>query len=72
MPPTHAVSKKRATVAALKRHRPNDTKAVDDAVRDLHEIMLREHIEKVIGQAPPLSDTQRARLAALLQSGGGE
>lgn len=69
MPPTHAVSQKRAKVAALKRHRPNDTQAVNKAVSDLHEIMLREHIEEVLGQAPPLSDQQKARLAALLRGG---
>ena len=72
MPYTPAVLKARATVAAQKRHHPEGGEAVDNAVRDLSEVMLRQHIERVVSQAPPLSDTQRARLAALLQSGGGE
>jgi hypothetical protein len=72
MPPTPAVSKARAIVAARKRHHPNDTASVDAAVLDLREIRLAEHIERVLAQAPPLSDQQKARIAALLQSGGGE
>ena len=70
MPPMPAVSTARSQVAALKKHHPNGGEAVDNAVRDLREIRLREYIERVISQAPPLSDQQKARLAALLQSGG--
>lgn len=32
---------------------------------------LAEHIKKVADAAPPLTQEQRARLAALLQGGGG-
>jgi hypothetical protein len=70
MPYTPAVLKARATVAAQKRHHPEGGEAVDNAVRDLNEVKLRQHIEKVVSQAPPLSDEQRSRLAALLQGGG--
>jgi hypothetical protein len=72
MPYTPAVLKARATVAAQKRHHPEGGEAVDNAIRDLSEVMLRQHIEKVVSQAPRLSEIQRARLAALLQSGGEE
>jgi hypothetical protein len=72
MPFTPAVLKARAIVAAQKRHHPEGGEAVDKAVRDLSEVMLRQHIERVVSQAPPLNAEQRARLAALLQSGGGE
>jgi hypothetical protein len=72
MPYTPAVLKARATVAAQKRHHPEGGEAVDNAVRNLSEVLLRQHIERVVSQAPPLNETQRARLAALLQSGGGE
>jgi hypothetical protein len=68
--PTSAVATTRAQVAALKKHHPEGGEAVDNAVLHLRELMLTEHIERVIAQAPPLTDAQRARIAALLQSGG--
>jgi hypothetical protein len=67
-----AVAHKRARVMALKRHHPNGSKAVDDAVLDLREQMLTEHIQREVAKAPPLTDDQKARLAALLRPCGSD
>jgi hypothetical protein len=39
--------------------------------RDLRAERLEEHIKSIVDQAPPLTDQQRARIAALLQASGG-
>ena len=72
MPYTPAVLKARATVAAQKPHHPEGGEAVDNAVRNLSEILLRQHIEKVVDSAPPLTAEQRSRLSALLTQPGGD
>ena len=69
-PLTSAVTTARARVSALKRHHPNGGDVVDAAVRELRATSLEEHIKRVVDAAPPLTDDQRARLAALLQGGG--
>ena len=65
-----AVAHKRARVMALKRHHPEGGQAVDAAVLDLREQMLTEHIQREVAKGPPLTDQQRARLAALLRPSG--
>jgi hypothetical protein len=57
--------KTRARVAALTRHHPNDKTTVDLA-RDFKAERLAEYIERVVDSAPPLTQAQRDRLAALL------
>jgi hypothetical protein len=68
-PVVRAISSK---IAAEERHRPGtDT---GDLRRELRAAQLAEHIRRVVDAAPPLSDDQRARLAALLTKNkiGGE
>jgi len=38
--------------------------------RDLRAERLEEHIKSIVNQAPPLTEDQRSRIAALLQGGG--
>jgi len=40
--------------------------------QDYAEAQLAEHIQQVVAKAPPLSDEQRGRLAALLTASGGD
>jgi hypothetical protein len=43
---------------------------VDDAARDYWAETLAEYVAAVVAKAPPLTDIQRTRLAALLHKGG--
>ena len=66
-----AAAHHRARIAALSRDRdPNDPELVD-ARRSLRAETLAEHVSRVIAEAPPLSDDQLSRVAALLRTGGG-
>jgi excisionase family DNA binding protein len=56
---------------ALPRDRRADDKDLPDAKRDLAAETLAEHVARVIAQAPPLTDEQRTRIAALLRTGSG-
>ncbi len=60
----------RARVAALSRSRQPDDPDLVDAKLDLREQKLAQYIARVVDAAPPLSATQRDRLAALLRGGG--
>lgn len=60
----------RARVASLARFRPSNDPALVDAKRDLRAERLAEHVARVVAQAPPLTDEQRERIAALLRAGG--
>lgn len=59
----------RARVAALVRHKPADAPEVAEARRDLRAARLADYVRRVIDEAPPLTDDQRRRIAALLQGG---
>jgi hypothetical protein len=64
-PTVRALSSK---IAAIERHHPDtDT---GDLRRDMRAAKLADHIRRVVDAAPPLTDDQRARIAALLRSGG--
>lgn len=43
--------------------------ALNDARRELTEAKLERHIREVVAAAPPLTQEQRDRLAALLSAG---
>lgn len=59
----------RSRLAGLHR-RPNpDPAAVADAKRELNAAHVERAIQKALDSAPPLTDDQRARLAALLAGG---
>lgn len=51
---------------ALQRHRGPNAPEIADARRDLRAAKLRDHIRRVVDDLPPLTDAQRAELAALL------
>ena len=38
---------------------------------DFRALKLEDHVRKVVAEAPPMSDAQRERIAALLRAGGG-
>lgn len=67
--PSPATAHHRARVGALSRDRqPNDPELME-ARRSLRAECLAEHVARVIAEAPPLSDEQLTRIAALLRAG---
>jgi hypothetical protein len=57
-------------IAAIERHHPDtDT---GELRRDMRAAQLAEYISRVVAEAPPLTEDQRNRIAALLRSGGGQ
>ena len=63
MPTSSKAKSLRARAAAARRW---DSPEADDLARELREHMLEQHIREVVDSAPPLSDEQRERLAAIL------
>lgn len=59
----------RARIASLSRSRTPDDPELIGARQAHAAAMLAEHIRRVVDAAPPLTDAQRADLAALLQCG---
>lgn len=62
----------RARIAGMSS-RPNrapDDPELVEARRNLRALKLAEHVQKVLDGAPPLTDEQRERIAALLRAGG--
>lgn len=59
----------RARVAALTRSRTPDDPDLIAARRDMRALQLEEHVQRVVAEAPPLTEKQRQRIAALLQTG---
>lgn len=62
----------RARVASLTRSRKADDPDLIEARRNLKAALLEDHIARVVAEAPPLSEHQRSRLAAILRGGGSE
>ena len=60
----------RAKVASLSRDREPDDPELVAARTRLYAARLEEHVREVLAKAPPFSDEQRARIAALLRTGG--
>jgi hypothetical protein len=56
----------RASVAGLSRSRPPDDPDLVAARLELRTERAAEYIRGLVDQAPPLTDAQRAKLAALL------
>jgi hypothetical protein len=65
--PSPKVAHLRARVATSVRH-GNHT-AADEARRDLLAARLEEQIKRAVAGAPPLTDEQRRRLAAIIRGG---
>lgn len=59
----------RGKVAAYSRSRAANDPVLLDAKRDLAVASIEEHIRRTVDSAPPLTDEQRGRLAALLRGG---
>ena len=57
----------RARVAALSRSRTATDPELTEARRDLRAARLADYIMRTVEAAPPLSDEQRDRLAAMLR-----
>ncbi|WP_144819488.1 hypothetical protein [Micrococcus luteus] len=57
----------RGRVASLSRSRPATDPDLINARRDLAAAKLDAYIKKVVAEAPPLTDAQRDRIAALLR-----
>lgn len=57
-------------LAAELRYRPNENH--DDLRRDFAAEKLAEYIRKTVDSAPPLTDEQAERIAALLRPAGGD
>jgi hypothetical protein len=67
VPPLSPTRRKaRARHAALTRHHPDTAEAIE-AWQEVAALALEEHIRELVAGAPPLSDAQRSRLAAILQ-----
>ena len=61
----------RARLAALKRHRPDDTTAIENAERDFRSARFQAVVAEAIENAPPLTDDQVTRLSRLLAQKAG-
>lgn len=57
----------RGRVASLSRSRPATDPDLIDARRDLAAEKLAAYVAKTVADAPPLTDAQRDRIAALLR-----
>ncbi|WP_271437791.1 hypothetical protein [Micrococcus luteus] len=62
----------RARVASLSRSRSTDDPELIEARRNLKAERLADYVARVVAEAPPLTDAQRDRIAALLRPSGGE
>ena len=67
-----AAAHERGRIAGLSRairngERPADDGELDDARRNLRAQRLADHLEKVLAEAPPLTNEQRTRLAEPLR-----
>jgi len=57
----------RARVAVLTRHRPSDDPELIEARRDFAAERLAIHVARVVAEAPPLTNEQLDRIAAILR-----
>lgn len=60
-------TKTRSQIAVIKKRDPNAD--VTELRRQLKAERLEEHVRKVVEAAPPLSEAQADRIAALLSGG---
>lgn len=66
--PALGLSKARAEIAAAARWKPNE---LPERQRDYRAAKLEAHIRDVVNTAPPLTDEQADRLAALIRTSQG-
>lgn len=60
-------TKTRSKIANHRKRLPPDHPIVVGLQRDLRAQRLEDHIERVLGEAPPLTDEQLDRIAGLLR-----
>jgi hypothetical protein len=60
-----------STIAAIEKHNGPGDKRLTDLRAKLATENIADHIRKVVDAAPPLSASQRERLALLLHPGNG-
>ena len=70
MPEAHSLKQMRADIARASK-RTGDPISAADKRRDYAAAKLEDYIRRVVETAPPLTQDQRSRIAALLRSGGG-
>ncbi|MCK5752677.1 MAG: hypothetical protein KAH46_08220 [Mycobacterium sp.] len=69
-------TQERSKAAILQREIKNgrrpkaDQKLVEEHYRNMRALRLADYVEKALKAAPPLTDDQRERIAALLRAGG--
>ncbi|WP_207551988.1 hypothetical protein [Mycobacteroides abscessus] len=63
------VARLRARYASLTRSRTPDDPELVETRRSLRAESLMEHVKSVVSQAPPLTNEQIERVAALLRTG---
>lgn len=63
-------SEKRLSLAGKVAQASRAGRDTTELQRDLAAQKIEDHIKAVVAAAPPLTDAQRDRLAALLQGGG--
>lgn len=66
-PLTHATRAKIARASVLTRYHDADDAVVLDARRDAAAARMEDYVARVVAEAPPLTDAQRDRIAALLR-----
>lgn len=59
----------RARVASLSRSRTPDDPALVEARTRLRDARAEDYVRKLVDAAPPMSESQRSRLAVLLLRG---
>ncbi len=60
-----------AVIGAIEKHNGPTDGRLPGLRRDLRAEQLCEYVSKIVSQAPPLTDEQRAKIAALLRPTGG-
>ena len=70
MPEAHSLKQLRAGIARASK-RTGDPISAADKRRDYAAAKLEDYIRRVVETAPPLTQDQQSRIAALLQGGGG-
>ena len=68
MPEAHSLKQLRAGIARASK-RTGDPISAADKRRDYAAAKLEDYIRRIVDQAPPLTEDQRSRIAALLRGG---
>ena len=62
----------RGRLNAYKRYRPADDPVIIEARRDLKARRAEDYVRRLVDEAPPLTPSQRDKLAVLLRRSGGD